>query len=80
MLGGNVNPIQEQKVKKAWAKLQETKGRLGVAAEQLKNAGLAQADQRRMCELDREYQAAVDVDTAALDELESALRDVSIHI
>lgn len=75
-----MNPIQEQKIKKAWAKLRGTKKRLGDAAEQLKNAGLAQADQRRMDELDRQYQAAVDADAAALDELESALHDLGIGI
>jgi division protein CdvB (Snf7/Vps24/ESCRT-III family) len=75
-----VNPIQEQKIKQAWAKLRDTKKRLGNAAEQLKNAGLAQADQRRMYGLDSQYQAAVNADSAALDELESALRDVGIDI
>jgi hypothetical protein len=71
---------QRQAIETAWAKVRSTRERIARAGEDLKTAGLAQAAEERMRKLDEIYQAAVNADSAALDEVEGALRAAGINV
>jgi hypothetical protein len=75
-----MTPAQEMKIKQAWAKLRSTRERVSRSAEALKSAGLAGASAERLGELDQQHQDAIDADSAALDDVEKAMRAAGINV